>query len=146
MNLESGLLEPVKNSLYDSTETERPVLLFSTNANWEVMADKTLDRSGIAGTAEQGRGIYRFIFPVRKLHAWHDGTLQRKAKMLSSTVKSLEDAAASEGAKPSEWYGSLNTLSVLKTGLEILRDDGVWIAYDQFDKANMQPFFGVVAK
>ena len=144
--LQSGVLDPKTESMRESSATQRPVLLFSTNVNWEVAADKTADKSGIVGTAEQGRGIYRFIYPVRKLHAWHNGILQRKAKISRDVANALELAAIEEGAKPSEWYGALTEISVLKAGLEVLRNDGIWVAYDQFDKETMQPFFGVVAK
>lgn len=144
--LASGLLSPKTNSMYDSTLTERPVLLFSTNEQWEAKADKTADKSGIVGTAEQGRGIYRFIYPVRKLHSWHNGTLQRKAKISSTTAKDLELVASKDGAMPSQWFGALTDISVLKMGLEVLRNDGVWLPYDQFDKDTMQPFFGTVKK
>jgi hypothetical protein len=126
---ECGLLMPTEVGI---AKNEKPVLWFSKNQSWEPTANKMrrspdgklifLDQ---LGTAEHGGGLVRFGIKKNSVHHWH--ALIKAACIPETTVRSLEAAGIKQGAKPSDWCGTLKPVNVDEcSAIEVLNQDGKW--------------------
>lgn len=126
--VESGCLKPTN---IDVKPPEKPILWFSLNQQWENTANKAkLDANGeikrlsMKETYELGGGLVRFGIKPNILYLGDE--LRRKASMSASIWRALCKEGLKQNAKPSEWCGSISTISTDKLIIEVMRDDFAW--------------------
>jgi hypothetical protein len=126
--VEVGFLDPNKTVTLPG---ERPILWFSSEPFWEPTANKALSLDGAVKTLsmdetrEHGGGLVRFGVRASVLIRWPK--LGRKAGMPPQTVRSLELVGIKQGAKPSNWYGSLKRIKVREcAAIQVMDENSEW--------------------
>jgi len=129
--LRSGQLRPATAGVPAS---ERPVVWFSTEPDWEPTACKMafvpsrgLIRLNRDQTAALGGGLARIGIDAAILVGWP--ALARRANIHPEIVRELESGGHAQGAHPERWYGYIGTISASDPRLrwEVL-SGGVWVA------------------
>lgn len=120
---ESGVLELAAGGVHPP---EKPILWFSSNPFWEVTASKWNGKGRVYTMEEmaQAVGVVRFGISCERLIRWPE--VGKRANMNFEIRKRLMKWGRSQGANPSEWYGSLTPIPLQELIFQILRDNQ-WI-------------------
>lgn len=112
--VESGYLDPKKTV---TPPNEKPILWFSKHHYFEPTAQKAkrlptgqIESLGMMGTYALGGGLIRFGYPIAKLTEYKK--LCRQAGVTMFDVVALERVGLSQGAKPTDWMGSLKKINI----------------------------------
>ena len=126
--VESGYLDPKKTA---TPVNEKSILWFSKNQHFEPTAQKAIrlptgqiKSLGMMGTYEMGGGLIRFGYPVAKLTEYKK--LCRQAGINTLDVFSLERVGLSQGAKPTDWLGTLTKVAIDDCIIEVFNGDA-WV-------------------
>lgn len=126
--VESGYLDPKKTA---TPPNEKPILWFSKHQYFEPTAQKAvrlpngqIENLGMMGTYEMGGGLIRFGYPIAKLTEYKK--LCRQAGVAMLDVLSLERVGVSQGAKPTDWMGTLKKIDIQDCIIEVLSGDA-WV-------------------
>jgi len=110
--INSGSIIPATANVPDS---EKPVVWFSSNKTWEQTANKALRLPNGSTRSltfpEMVRfQLVRFAMPSDTLLTWPQ--IIESAGISDDMAAGLSRAARKQGAKPSEWFGSLSPVPV----------------------------------
>lgn len=134
--IESQYLDPKKTV---TPPDERNILWFSKNNFFEPTAQKAFINQdgknvslGIMGNYKLGGGLIRFGYPVVKLTEYKK--LCRQAGIQPDVLAALEKVAIEDGAKPSDWLGTLKRIKVKDCIIDVF-NGSEWIRADTIGSA-----------
>jgi len=127
--LKDGRLKPATKNI---SKREKPILWFSTEAEWEPTASKgwrNPDGSVLWMTREQmlDRGVTLVRIGVVasvNLMSWE--VLKKKCGMPLQDALQLERVAIKRGGNPAKWYGTFNPVPKSKWSAIQVYEDGSW--------------------
>jgi hypothetical protein len=128
--VQDGLIKPATARV---PAGENPIVWFSTNPEWEPTANKSwvnpqgtlvgLDKDA---TAKLGGGLVRIgVANETAPHDWH--AIKELSRMSSRMSRGLYAAAVACGARPGDWWGSLEPVPRSKWIAIQIYDEGAWV-------------------
>lgn len=125
--VERGVLLPTARYV---KPPEKPILWFSLHPYWEPTANKLWVQDGgrrtltMRETFQRARGLVRFGCDVRDLLMGE--ALRRKAGMSASVWRGLAAEGRRQGAKPSDWCGTVAPVPIDDLVVEVMDADFQW--------------------